>query len=151
MSSAAPISGDIVDGVHTISMRVYYEDTDTAGIVYYANYLRFIERARTEILRLCGIDQHSLMTAPADERISFAVTRCEIDYVAPAHLDDVITVKTRTTRMRGASIHMVQEIWRDDQLLINALVKVACLNSQSLPTRLPKNFVQRARELLPLD
>jgi acyl-CoA thioester hydrolase len=148
VSGPGPTSGVFVDGVHHLTMRVYYEDTDTAGIVYYANYLRYIERARTEILRLCGVDQHFLMNGPLDDRISFAVTRCEIDYVAPAHLDDVIMVKTRTTRLRGASIHMEQDIWRGDEILIKSLVKAACLNQNGMPTRLPKNFVNRAKELL---
>lgn len=151
MSEPDPISGTFVDGVHHMSMRVYYEDTDTAGIVYYANYLRYIERARTEILRLFGVDQYSLMSGPVEDRISFAVTRCEIDYLTPAKLDDVITVKTTTTRLRGASIHMSQDIWRGDDVLIKSLVKAACLNQNGLPTRLPKEFVNRAKELLPLE
>ena len=134
-----------------MTMRVYYEDTDTAGIVYYANYLRFIERARTEILRLCGVDQYSLMTSAPEDQISFAVTRCEIDYAMPAHLDDAINVRTTVTRLRGASIHMVQEIFRGDQLLIKSLVKVACLNSKGMPTRMPEKFVQTAQELLPIE
>jgi len=149
--TGSPTSGTFHDGAHHMTMRVYYEDTDTAGIVYYANYLRFIERARTEMLRLCGIHQHAQMNAAPEDRISFAVTRCEIDYVMPAHLDDVIEVKTTVTRMRGASIHMEQEVFRGDQLLIKSLVKVACLNDNGMPTRLPSNFVQMARELLPIE
>ena len=149
--TAHPTQGSFIDGVHHMTMRVYYEDTDTAGIVYYANYLRFIERARTEILRLFGVDQYVLMNAPEDERISFAVTRCEIDYVRPAHLDDIITIKTTTTKLLGASIHMAQDIWRDDEVLIKSHVEAACLNAKGMPTRLPKHFVQNARELIPLD
>ena len=151
MSGREPISGIFDQGVHILPLRVYYEDTDTAGIVYYANYLRFIERARTEVLRLCGVDQYKLMSGPAEERVSFVVTRCEIDYLVPAKLDDIIEVRTRIVRLRGASIHMQQDIWRGDELLIKSLVKAACLNHNDLPTRLPKNFVNRARELLPLD
>ncbi len=149
--TTSPDSGSFHDGAHHMTMRVYYEDTDTAGIVYYANYLRFIERARTEILRLCGVDQYSLMTSAPEDQISFAVTRCEIDYVMPAHLDDAINVRTTVTRLRGASIHMVQEIFRGDQLLIKSLVKVACLNSKGMPTRMPEKFVQTAQELLPIE
>ena len=151
MSIDPPISGTIEDGVHIMPMRVYYEDTDTAGIVYYANYLRFIERARTEILRLCGVDQFTLMNAPAADRISFAVTRAEVDYISPAHLDDIITVKTRTTRVRGASIPMEQDIWRGDDLLLRSFIKAACLNADGAPTRLPRDFVQNAQTLLSLD
>ena len=151
MNEVAPVNGHFVDGIHHMTMRVYYEDTDTAGIVYYANYLRYIERARTEILRLFGIDQYELMNGPAEDHISFAVTRCEVDYLSPARLDDIITVKTETTRLRGASIQMAQDIWRGDELLIKSMVYAACLNVRGLPTRLPKNFVQRAHELLPLE
>jgi acyl-CoA thioester hydrolase len=149
--TGSPDNGTFRGGAHHMAMRVYYEDTDTAGIVYYANYLRFIERARTEVLRLCGISQHALMSAKPADRVSFAVTRCEIDYVMPARLDDVIDVKTTVSKMAGASIHMVQEIFRDDQLLIKSLVKVACLNDKGMPTRLPKYFVQTAREILPIE
>ena len=146
-----PTKGAFVGLEHHMDLRVYYEDTDTAQIVYYANYLRYTERARTEILRLLGIDQFVLMTLPEDQRISFAVKRCDMDYVQPARLDDVVTVKSSLTAVRGASMDMKQDIWRGDDLLFKSNVQAACLNSKGAPTRMPADFVKKARKFLPLN
>ncbi len=119
---------------HQITIRVYYEDTDLAGVVYYANYLRFIERARTEALRDLRIDQAALKR---DRELVFVVRRLTIDYLAPALFDDLLEVRTRITRLRGASLEMAQEVWRGDACLIRAAVTVACMDGAGRPQRLP--------------
>ena len=122
--------------MHQISVRVYYEDTDLAGIVYYANYLRFIERARTEALREYGVDQTRLLE---DDGIVFAVRRVVMDYLAPARFDDLLTVTTEVTRLRAASVEMHQAVRRGESLLAQADVTIACIKAglQPRPLRIP--------------
>ncbi|MFM2390417.1 MAG: hypothetical protein RLZZ437_1972 [Pseudomonadota bacterium] len=119
---------------HTHPIRIYYEDTDLAGIVYYANYLRFIERARTEWVRACGVDQVALR---ADEGIVFAVRRVEADYLAPAHFDDVLEVRTALGELGGARISLTQDIWRGDQRLFASVVTLVAIGRDGRPVRLP--------------
>ncbi len=120
------------------TLRVYYEDTDLAGIVYYANYLRFIERGRSEFLRARGIDQAALRR---DTGIVFAVRRVVIDYRAPAAYDDLLTVTTAIAELRGARVVMVQEVLRGDAVLAHALVTVAALRADGRAVRLPADMV----------
>ncbi|WP_448190532.1 tol-pal system-associated acyl-CoA thioesterase [Azospirillum sp. sgz301742] len=130
----ADLSGYLDEnGVHRFPVRVYYEDTDAGNIVYHANYLRFIERARTEMLRLLGWDHTGLLQ---DQGVSFAVRRCEIDFVAPARLDDTLEVETRIIDIGGASFAVEQIIRRDGKELARADVKVATLNRAGRPARL---------------
>jgi acyl-CoA thioester hydrolase len=119
--------------MHVLTVRVYYEDTDLAGIVYYANHLRFIERARTEWVRTLGIDQ----TALRDQGLVFAVRRVEADYLAPARFDDLLTVRTRVAEARGASITLRQDILRDAALLFEARVTLVAMGPDGRPRRLP--------------
>ncbi len=125
---------------HQITIRVYYEDTDLAGVVYYANYLRFIERARTEALRDLGIDQAALKR---DLGLVFVVCRLTIDYLAPAVFDDLLEVRTRIARLRGASLEMAQEVWRGEVCLSRAAVTIACMGGDRRPQRLPGNVRDR--------
>jgi len=120
---------------HRLTVRVYYDDTDLAGVVYYANYLRFIERGRSEALRDGGIDQVALKR---DQGLVFVVRSLSIDYIAPARFDDVLEVRTRVTRLRGASAEMGQEVWRGADCLIRASVTVACMDQAGRPQRLPE-------------
>lgn len=121
---------------HRWPVRVYYEDTDAAGVVYYANYLRFCERARTEWLRSLGLDQRELM---ARERIAFVVTRVEADYLRGAELDDELTVLSRIKSMGRASMVFEQQVLRDGAVLLSAVVTVACVDwSARRPVRLPE-------------
>ena len=130
----APTSGEIVDGRHVLALRVYYEDTDAAGIVYYANWLRFLERGRTELLRLLG-HEHSALR---DERgVNWVVRRCALDYLKPARLDETIEVVTHCGELRGASLDMLQEARRGEDILLRAELVVACMNGNGRPTRLP--------------
>jgi acyl-CoA thioester hydrolase len=125
---------------HQITIRVYYEDTDLAGVVYYANYLRFIERGRTEALRDLGVDQTALKR---DRGLVFVVRRLTIDYLAPALFDDLLEIRTRVSRLRGASLEMAQEVWRGETCLCRAAVTVACIDAAGRPRRLPGDVRDR--------
>lgn len=125
---------------HHFRLRVYYEDTDAAGIVYYANYLRFAERARTEYLRQAGVDQRMLHS---EEGVLFAVRHCEIDYLRPARLDDCLDVYSRIEAARGASVTIRQSIMRAAEILAQLSVRVACIDAAGRPVRMPAR-VRRA-------
>ncbi|MBN8977334.1 MAG: tol-pal system-associated acyl-CoA thioesterase [Rhizobiales bacterium] len=129
--ASAPITGhldgEIRDGRHHMQVRVYYEDTDFSGIVYHANYLRFMERGRTNYLRLLGADQRALFAEAETEAPGFAfvVRSMQLEFIRPAHMDDLLDVVTRPLEVRGASITLHQEIKRGAILLLEADVKVA--------------------------
>ena len=130
MSEAADttlLDGRIADGRHRMAVRVYYEDTDFTGIVYHANYLRFMERGRTNYLRLLGADQHALFAEAQAEAPGFAfvVRAMQIDYLRPARMDDVLEVVTSPLEVKGASITLAQEVRRGADVLVEASVKVA--------------------------
>ena len=129
-----PTSGRIEDGVHLLPLRVYYEDTDAAGIVYYANWLRFLERGRTELLRLLGQEHSALRDARG---VNWVVRRCAIDYLKPARLDETVIIATRCGELRGASLDMVQEARRGDEVLVHAELVIACMGENGRPVRLP--------------
>lgn len=120
--------------MHTFTLRVYYEDTDLAGIVYYANYLKFIERARSEWVRGLGIDQAKLRT---EQGLVFAVRRIEADYLRPALFDDVLTVQTTLADHSGARLVLDQAVLRGEQTLFKARVTLACLTAIGAATRFP--------------
>ena len=119
---------------HSITVRVYYEDTDAAGIVYYANYLKFAERGRTEMLRSLGFGHRRLRE---ESGLAFAVRRCQVDYLEPARLDDALTVETRVARLRGATLCLRQEIRRETRTLARLEILVACIGEEGRPRRLP--------------
>ncbi|MFN3971770.1 MAG: tol-pal system-associated acyl-CoA thioesterase [Gemmobacter sp.] len=125
---------------HLHPVRVYYEDTDLAGIVYYANYLRFTERARTEWVRSLGIDQGRLR---AEAGIVFAVRRIEADYLRPAVFDDLLEVRTMLRGMTGARIVLAQDVWRGEERLFASIVTLVCLTAQGTPARLPRDIAGR--------
>ena len=119
---------------HALNLRVYYEDTDLAGIVYYANYLKFIERGRTEWVRGLGIDQGKLREV---EGLVFAVRHLEADYLRPAKFDDLLRVETRVLRVTGARIVLAQDIFRGEAKIFAATVTLVCLTTTGQPARLP--------------
>ena len=121
--------------VHRCPIRVYYEDTDAAGIVYYANYLKFAERARTEMMRASGASHSEMIDAPSTHR--FAVSRCEVDYLKPARLDDLLNVETRVIEVGAAVIDLDQRVLREGELLADLKIRIACLNRKGRPQRLP--------------
>jgi len=120
---------------HSFTCRVYYEDTDFAGIVYYANYLKFIERARTEWVRSLGIDQARMK---AETGTVFAVRRIEADYLKPALFDDLLTVHTRLESLRPARLGLVQDVLRGETRLFVARVELVALGRSGRPQRLPR-------------
>lgn len=119
--------------IHTFPIRIFYEDTDLAGIVYYANYLRFIERARSDIAEQLGLDQRAMRA----EGIVFAITRVEADYIQAARFADRLEVHT-THYAKGATRWMFdQEIWRGDAVIFRSTVTAVCMTTAGKPTRLP--------------
>ena len=124
---------------HRMTLRVYYEDTDLAGIVYYANYLKFIERGRTEYVRNVGVDQTRLKD---ETGIVFAVRRVEADYLAPAKFDDVLDVVTTVERVSRVRLVMRQVVERGGEVLFEALVTLVALSETGAPARLPAEIRQ---------
>jgi len=119
--------------MHELPVKVYYEDTDMGGVVYYANYLKFIERARSEIVEELGIDQHAMKTAG----IVFVVTRVVADYLASARMGDHLTVKTTHAAKSPVRWLFQQEVWRDQSCLFKAEVTAVCMTLDGKPARLP--------------
>ena len=139
-SPAPEPSGDGTSGGeahHVFPVRVYYEDTDAGGIVYYANYLKFAERARTELLRQTGRQQFDMLR---EQGIGFTVRSCQAEYLAPARLDDILEVRSTVTEVLGASMRLRQRIWRGDRLLCDLRFRIAVMNRQGRPARIPKDI-----------
>jgi len=129
-----PPQGWMVGSVHVYPVRVYYEDTDVGGVVYYANYLKFAERARTEMLRLIGFPHAEMMER--DGR-ALAVRRCEADYIRPARFDDSLEVHTGSIDLEAASLWIDQRVKRDGDDLAVLRVRLACIGQDGRPARLP--------------
>ena len=132
------LDGEIRDGRHVMAVRVYYEDTDFSGVVYHASYLRFMERGRTNYLRLLGADQRALFEEALKEAPGFAfvVRSMTIEFVRPARMDDLLKVVTVPEEVRGATITLHQKVMRGDEVLVEAHVKVAFV-SGGRATRIP--------------
>ncbi|RJE83147.1 tol-pal system-associated acyl-CoA thioesterase [Paracoccus onubensis] len=128
---------------HRLTIRVYYEDTDLAGIVYYANYLKFIERGRSEWLRQIGLDQAAMKEQTGHV---FAVRRVEADYLRPAKFDDLLEVTTETFMVTPARVVLDQSVRRDDRILFTARVTIVCLGSSGRPARLPTALISALKE-----
>lgn len=118
---------------HVFPIRVYYEDTDMGGVVYHANYLRFIERARSDWVRNLGNDQNAMR----DAGIVWVVRRIEADYLAAARFDDALSVETTLASLTGARLTMNQVVKRGEELVFRATVTAVCMNSAGKPVRLP--------------
>jgi acyl-CoA thioester hydrolase len=127
LDNTSALDGAIRDGRHHMQVRVYYEDTDFSGIVYHANYLRFMERGRTNYLRLLGADHRALFEQTESEAPGFAfvVRSMQIEYLKPARMDDLLDVVTHPLEVKGASILLAQEVLRGADVLIEAKVRVA--------------------------
>lgn len=116
-------------------IRVYIEDTDAGGIVYYVNYLKFMERSRTEYLRSLGFGK----AGANNDGYYFVVRSADIDYIKPARLDDSLNISCRPLELKGASLLFTQEVTRGEELLASAVIKIACVSGPNLqPTRIPK-------------
>jgi acyl-CoA thioester hydrolase len=145
--AVSELDGEIRDGRHLMTVRVYYEDTDFSGAVYHASYLRFMERGRTNYLRLLGADQRALFEVTAQEvpGFAFVVRAMQIEFLKPARMDDVLTVLTQPQEVRGASITLHQQVMRETDVLIDAQVKVAFVSGgRARPIPKPLRVAMRA-------
>jgi acyl-CoA thioester hydrolase len=125
-----PLDGEIREGRHHQAVRIYYEDTDFSGIVYHASYLRFMERGRTNYLRLIGTDHRALFEQAEKEApgFSFVVRHMGIDFKKPAYMDDVLSIVTTPEEVKGASVTLNQKVMRGEELLVEAHVQVAFIS-----------------------
>ena len=141
------LDGEIRNGHHEMMVRVFYEDTDFTGIVYHANYLRFMERGRTNYLRLIGADQRVLFEQAQQEAPGFAfvVRSMSIDYLKPARMDDLLTITTAPELVKGASMTLHQQVRRDDSVLVEAHVRVAFVSGgRARPIPKPLRMAMKA-------
>ena len=144
---SVPLDGEIRDGRHVLTVRVYYEDTDFTGIVYHASYLRFMERGRTNYLRMIGADHRALFEETAKEAPGFAfvVRSMNIDFLKPARMDDVLEVLTEPHDVKGASAMVRQRVMRGDELLVEAHVRVAFISGgRARPIPKPLRIAMKA-------
>lgn len=137
------LAGRLVAGGHVLPVRVYYEDTDFSGFVYHASYLRFMERGRSDFLRLLGVEQGALFAEAVAETggFAFVVRSMQIDFLKPARIDDVVEVRTEHKEVAGASVTLLQRVVRGDEVLVEAEVRVACIaggKAQRIPAALRK-------------
>jgi acyl-CoA thioester hydrolase len=141
------LDGEIRAGRHVMTIRVYYEDTDFTGVVYHASYLRFMERGRSNYLRLLGADQRALFAETEQEAPGFAfvVRSMQIGFLKPARMDDVLEIVTETAEVKGASVILHQCVMRGDDLLVEADVKVAFVSGgRARPIPKPLRIAMRA-------
>ncbi len=121
-------------GRHIFPVRIYYEDTDAAGIVYYANYLKFTERARTELLREMNVAHEFIKDTWG---VAFVVRGCEVEYLKPARLDDLVEVATGVKSIKGASFILTQDVERDGEVLVTTEIRIACIDGEGRAARIP--------------
>ncbi len=133
------------EAAHVFPLRVYYEDTDAGGIVYYANYLKYAERARTEMMRGLGVENSRMME---DKGLLFMVRGCAMDFRHPARLDDELEVHTRLTEVGGASFSGEQRVLRNGEELVGIQIRLACVTAAGLPARMPKDLRAQLNDLL---
>lgn len=138
---ASGLSGALMPFGHRLLARVYYADTDFSGLVYHARYLEFLERGRSDYLRLAGVRHTELLEGMRGERTVWVVRRMEIDFIRPARMDDVLTIDTRTEKISGARIFMAQEIRRGGETLIKARVEAAIIGENGRPKRFPYEWI----------
>ena len=139
-----PYEGAFVGRTHHFAVRVYFEDTDVAGIVYYANYLRFMERARSDMLRLLGVDQRAALESGDGV---YAVAEVSIKYRSPARLGDDLLVVTEIEAVRAASVLIHQRVMRGREILTDAMVTAAFITPEGRPRRQPSDWVERFERL----
>ncbi len=145
MTNPVPFSGYFDGDTHYFACRIYYEDTDFSGIVYHANYLRYFERARSDMLRSIGIDQRAAHEAGSGV---YAVSEMHIDYVRPARLDDDLVITSQVTQIRAASCHIQQIAMRQKEIVCKANVIAAFISPQGRPRRQPKPWVAAFQSVL---
>ena len=141
---ATPSRGGFVGPEHHFALTVYFEDTDTAGVVYYANYLKFMERARSDMLRAVGIDQREVLTSGGG---AYYVADLHIKYARPARLGDDLQVISTVHAVRGVSVVIHQRVMRGEEQLADARVTAAFLDANGRPQRQPKDWVERFKAI----
>jgi len=139
------LTGRLDGTMHRLPLRVYYAETDAGGVVYHASYLNFAERGRTEFFRGIGLDQKALR---AESGLLFAVRSCEMEFLRPARLDDLLEVRSMLVHLGGASLHVRQSIWRDDEELSTLLVKLVCMSEEARAARIPNALRVQLETLL---
>lgn len=141
-NNTTTLTGSLKNGVFTFPVRIYYEDTDAGGIVYYANYLKFAERARTEFLRFVGAAPQQ--TALENDMCGFVVRRLDIDYKSSAKLDDLLHVSCELVQAKGASAVMRQQIFRGDEVLAQINITVVYVSiARKRPIRIPEQIISK--------
>ncbi len=138
----AGIAGELTPFGHRLMARVYYADTDFSGVVYHARYLEFFERGRSDFLRLAGVHHTELADGKHGEKLVWIVRRMEIYFRAPARIDDILTVDTRTEEISGARIRMAQQLKRDGEVLVEAKVEAAIIGENGRPRRFPREWIE---------
>ena len=133
------LEGTITNGIHHLALRVYYEDTDFSGYVYHANYLKFCERARSDLIRLLGFDQNAL--ADGDSKTFFVIRKMNCDFLRPARFDDIVTVESRAGEMGGARFQILQKVVRGEEVLFTADVTAVLIDGRGRPKRIPAEMV----------
>jgi acyl-CoA thioester hydrolase len=136
------ISGELTERGHRLFARVYFADTDFSGVVYHARYLEFLERGRSDFLRLSGVHHTKLAAGEMGEKLVWVVRRMEIDFKTPARIDDILTVETETESVSGARIFMRQHIRRGDEPIVVARVEAAIISETGRPRRFPREWVK---------
>lgn len=143
------IAGCMVGRTHVLAIRVYYEDTDFSGAVYHANYLKFCERGRTDMLRLIGVSHRELMAGQIQGRsLGFVVRSLAADFLRPARIDDLLAVRTRFTGMGGARLELVQEVVRQAETAYRQEITVALVDAAGRPVRIPADLAARVAPYL---
>lgn len=137
----AGLSGTLTDFGHRLMARVYYADTDFSGVVYHARYLEFLERGRSDFLRLAGVHHTELAEGKHGEAVAWIVRRMEIDFRSPARIDDILTIDTRAESITGARIHMAQQLKRGEEVLVEAKVQAAIVGRGGRPRRFPREWI----------
>jgi len=142
IETGKPYSGAIVGGKHLFALRVYIEDTDLGGIVYHANYLRFLERARSDMLRVAGINQRAAIESGAG---AYAVAEVQLSFLRPARLDDELLIESALEEVRGVSCIISQTVRRGEEIVAQARLKVAFVTPAGRPRRQPAEWVEKFR------
>lgn len=141
MPETPPLAGEIIGGRHLLPVRVYYEDTDFSGAVYHANHLKFCERGRSDFLRCLGVHHHALLQRP--DGLVLMVRRMVCDFLAPARIDDLLTVETVPGDVGGARLTLAQAVKRSDTVLFAAEVTVALVGADGRPRRIPPDIREK--------
>lgn len=137
------LAGRLVTGGHVLPVRVYFEDTDFSGVVYHASYLRFMERGRSDMMRLLGVSHDVLDEGGFGERLAFAVRHMELDFLKSARIDDLLEIETDVVEVAGARLILNQSICRGSEMLVKAKVTIVMINASRRARRLPKTVREK--------